>query len=252
MYQNFVFDLYGTLVDVRTTEESCDTMKKLAKFYAYRGADYTIQELRQEFRRLVQAQEQELCGKISEKTGEIITVPEIDVVKVYRQLFAGRGIEVSVKEAAMTANWHRITATKKLKVYPGVTELFEYLKQQGKRIYLLSNAQREYTAGELQCTGLADWFDGILLSSDYQCRKPDPAFFHALFDMAGISPDNSLMIGNDRRSDIGGAAAAGMDSLLLATDAGLAAETDGIESTYEVMDGDFRKIKGIIEHCGRL
>lgn len=245
MYQNYVFDMYGTLVDVRTAEDSYDVFRKLAKFYGFRGAEYEAAELKTAFKELVGKAEQALQGGKSEKTGEKITWPEIDVVPVFQKLFEIKNIEVSRQEAEITANWFRITATRKLKVYPGVFELLQTLKKRGKGVYLLSNAQRAYTAGELKTTGLEKWFDGILLSSDYQCRKPDPAFFRALFRQYDFKPEEALMVGNDMHSDIRGANLTGMDSLLLATDAGLAEPIDGISSTYTVKDGDFRKIREI-------
>ena len=45
-YDNYVFDLYGTLVDIHT-DENCDLLwEKLAMFYGYYGANYTPDELK--------------------------------------------------------------------------------------------------------------------------------------------------------------------------------------------------------------
>ena len=45
MYDNYVFDLYGTLVDIWTEEEKASVWKKLALFYGYHKALYTPGEL---------------------------------------------------------------------------------------------------------------------------------------------------------------------------------------------------------------
>lgn len=246
MYQNYVFDLYGTLLDVRTAEDSWPVYKKLAQFYACRGAKYQPEELRAAYHRLFDERYQERMGSIDERTGERVIAPEVDTVPIYKQLFTQKGVEITQEEARATANWHRIIGVRKLKVYPGVFELFRILKAKGKGIYLLSNAQREYTYGELVLTGLLSWFDGIVLSSDYGCCKPDPILFRELTAQFGLNLKQALMIGNDRRSDIGGANAVGMDSLLLATTASLAAPIEGVESTFEVADGDFRKIATVL------
>lgn len=52
MYETCIFDLYGTLVDIRTDEEKPGLWEKLALFYAYYGAQYKPDELRNSYRRL--------------------------------------------------------------------------------------------------------------------------------------------------------------------------------------------------------
>ena len=41
MYQNYIFDLYGTLVDIRTDEWQAQLWKKLQLLYNYHGAGYS-------------------------------------------------------------------------------------------------------------------------------------------------------------------------------------------------------------------
>ena len=57
MYRNFVFDLYGTLVDIHTQEEQELLWEKMALFYGYQGAFYTPQELHDAFYDTVHALE---------------------------------------------------------------------------------------------------------------------------------------------------------------------------------------------------
>lgn len=40
MYKNYVFDLYGTLVDINTNENNINLWKKMQEFYAFYGAVY--------------------------------------------------------------------------------------------------------------------------------------------------------------------------------------------------------------------
>ena len=77
--------------------------------------------------------------------------------------------------------------------------------------------QRVFTAYELRYLGLGEQFDGIYLSSDYNCRKPDRKFFAALLDEQKLDPARCLMIGNDRETDIAGAVNAGLATLYLHT-----------------------------------
>ena len=82
----------------------------------------------------------------------------------------------------------------------------------------MSNAQTIFTAHGLRLLGLGEQLDGIYLSSDYQCRKPDLRFYRALIEARGLDVRRTLMIGNDRNTDIAGARAAGMATLYMHTD----------------------------------
>ena len=44
-YDNYVFDLYGTLVDIHTEEDFPKLWEKLALFFGYYGAIYKPKEL---------------------------------------------------------------------------------------------------------------------------------------------------------------------------------------------------------------
>ena len=49
MYQNYIFDLYGTLVDINTNEGKPYLWKKTAELYAYHGAHYTPAEFKKAY-----------------------------------------------------------------------------------------------------------------------------------------------------------------------------------------------------------
>ena len=74
------------------------------------------------------------------------------------------------------------------------------LKKQGKKVYLLSNAQRIFTEYEMHTLGIASYFDDILISSEYGVKKPDIRFFETLIEKHRIDVTKSIMIGNDAKS----------------------------------------------------
>ena len=65
MYNNYIFDLYGTLIDINTDEWNDDLWKKIAILYAYKGAHYTYDELNEEYDRLVQAEKKAVLKRFS-------------------------------------------------------------------------------------------------------------------------------------------------------------------------------------------
>ncbi len=237
MYQNYIFDLYGTLIDINTDEWSDELWKKLRVLYAYSGAVYGFRELHAEYDRLVEREKQAVRRRHPE-----YSVIDIKIEKVFRTLYEQRVAKVDDRQVLFTAAAFRCFSTKYIRLYDGVIDLLDTLKQRGKGIYLLSNAQRSFTENELRMFGLDRYFDGVCISSDEECSKPDPHYFACLFDRYKLKKSDSIMIGNDFRSDIGGAADFGIDSLYIHQS--ISPEIEGrLRSTYTVMDGNVFRIK---------
>ena len=134
----------------------------------------------------------------------------------FARLFRDKGITEHADELGFqAAQVFRLISMEYIRLYPGVLDALAQLRKNGCRLWLLSNAQRIFTAFELRHLGLDDQFDGIYISSDYGFRKPDSRFFRALINEQGLDISKCLMIGNDRRTDIAGAKAVGLDTLYL-------------------------------------
>lgn len=234
MYKNYVFDLYGTLLDIRTNENKPYLWKKMSEIYSALGASYTSAELKKDFRTL----ERQLSENLPENG-------EPDLSLVFAELFHRKGVcsdGALVKTVAVT---FRSLSRNKLCVYDGVKEALQDLKNRGKGVYLLSNAQTDFTRPEIEMTGLAAYFDGILISSEEGHKKPSEVFYHRLFEKFGLRPEECLMVGNDETSDIAGAVKVGMDSLYIHTEIS-PKKPQVSKATYTVMDGDWKKAAQIL------
>ena len=186
-YTDLIFDLYGTLVDIHTEED--DTVwEKTALYFGYYGAHYSGAELKAAFQRLM-AQKQAKAGQDYE------CFPDLPMEPVFAELFRSKGVEDHAGVLGLNAaQLFRICSTDYIRLYPHVTEALTALRKKGYRLWLLSNAQRVFTAYELNHLGLAPYFDGICISSDYGCRKPDLRFFRALLEEQKLDIQNCLMI----------------------------------------------------------
>ena len=218
MYQTYIFDLYETLLDIHTDEDSLFFWTKMADLYACYGAVYDPEEMKDMYRKF--CREEEIKTK---KEG--ITYPEIDLTAVFERLLKEAPSAVCVpysiasmkRWSGMIANTFRVLSRDRLKPYKNVLETLQKLKDEGKRIILCSNAQAAFTETELAVTGLTDYFDGIYLSSDYGVRKPDRLFLDYVVKNEKLNVKECLFIGNDFVSDISMAYACGMDSAFLNT-----------------------------------
>lgn len=240
MYKNYVFDLYGTLIDINTDEEQKDLWEKLAVLYRYKQAIYTAEEIRTDYIKYVQQEK----AKVRKKHPEYEYV-DIQIEQVFKKLFTAKKVKVPKSYIQTICTAFRCYSTSYIRLYDGVADLLDTLKAKGKKVYLLSNAQREFTENELNMFGLIPYFDGILISSDQQCSKPDKCFYNALIEKYKLEKSETIMIGNDWLSDIQGAKNAGLKSLYIHQS--ISPEITGeLVADYKVMDGDVFKIKGLI------
>ena len=209
-YTDLIFDLYGTLVDIHT-EENDLVWEKTAFYFGFYGAHYTKEELKAAFRAELKSREAQ-AGQSYE------CFPDIPFEQVMESLFLAKGITENAESLGKNAaQLFRICSLDYVNLYPGVLDTLKALREQGCRLWLLSNAQRVFTEYELRHLGLGEQLDGIYISSDYRCRKPDVRFFNALIEEQKLDKSRCLMIGNDIHTDIGGAKAAGLSTLYMHT-----------------------------------
>ena len=209
-YTDLIFDLYGTLVDIHT-EENDTVWEKTALYFGFYGACYTGTEVKQAFEKAM-GERQAQAGQSYE------CFPDIPFEEVMAQLFRDKGVAENADSLGIhAAQLFRICSIEYLRLYPDVPDALAMLRRKGYRLWLLSNAQRIFTAYELRHLGLGEQLDGICISSDYRCRKPDIRFFEALIGEQKLDRSKCLMIGNDLETDIAGAKNAGIATLYMHT-----------------------------------
>ena len=234
-YRNYIFDLYGTLADIRTDETGPLLWKRTALWFSEHGAAWTGPALKAAYL--------DRCRQEQESSPD--PYYEIELRHVFARLYREKGIDASPEQIEETASFFRIASMKKLRLYSWVKPVFAGLRARGGRLYLLSNAQACFTRPELRFLGLENAFDGMILSSEAGVRKPSPRIMERLLKTYGLSTKESLMIGNDRGSDIALAEAVGMDSFYLETETSNRLLSEPA-ATFEVLDGDGRRMIEIL------
>lgn len=197
---NFVFDLYGTLINIWTDEEKEELWEGVASLLG--DGEERAASVRREYLALCKAAKQ----------GED---HEIDLLSVFEQLLSNRGVDTSV--ASSLASEFRRLSMVNLERFNGAKEMLEELKKAGGRVYLLSNAQSCFTIDELKITDLYNCFDGIVISSDIGVKKPSVRAFEIALKQFEIKAQDSIYIGNDLRDDVLGASRAGLKTVYIKT-----------------------------------
>lgn len=241
-YENYLFDLYGTLVDIHTEENRPEVWQRLSYFYGYYGANYTPEELRRSYEEIIQRTEGIMKGDNHEM------FPELQIEDVFLELYTAKGVKADKTLAVHAGQFFRVLTTDYVKLYDGAVELLDFLKKQGKRVCLLSNAQRIFTEYEMRSLGIYDKFDEVYISSDYQCKKPDIQFYNAIINELHLNKNKTIMIGNDNRCDIEGAKAAGLDTFYIHSNISPEVEDfSTVKSTYLLKQMNLREVKKILE-----
>lgn len=218
-YKNYIFDFYGTLVDIVTDENKLELWEKLAAIYHSFGCTYGARQLRSAFQETASEAELDLI-RISP-----YQYVEIDLEKVFIQLLTDEKYRRPTQMAPadlktfgqMVATVFRVLSREKLEAYTNTLSTLARLKDEGARLFILSNAQRVFTQAEIEIMGCAAFMEQIYISSDYRIKKPEPEFLQGVLDENQLDPAETVFVGNDLTSDIAIAQALGLDSVLINT-----------------------------------
>jgi phosphoglycolate phosphatase len=97
--------------------------------------------------------------------------------------------------------------SKRSALYPGVAEGLAYLKAQGFQLGCVTNKAEQFTLPILKDLGIFDYFKVIVSGDTLDKKKPDPLPLLHIAESYGVSPENSMMLG-DSVSDVKAARAA--------------------------------------------
>ncbi len=103
---------------------------------------------------------------------------------------------------------YRENTSQRSRLYPGVREGLDGLQAAGFRLGCVTNKAEQFTLPLLRDKGILDRFALVVSGDTLERKKPDPApLLHAAAQL-GVTPAESLMVG-DSRSDVKAARAAG-------------------------------------------
>jgi putative hydrolase of the HAD superfamily len=99
-------------------------------------------------------------------------------------------------------------------LFPGTIETLKELKKEGYKMHIITNGFKEVQEIKLEESKLAKFFDVVVCSEEVKESKPHPKVFEHAMKLAKVTPDHSVMIGDDYEVDYLGAVRAGMKAVL--------------------------------------
>ncbi|MCW2794308.1 MAG: ppaX [Nocardioides sp.] len=94
------------------------------------------------------------------------------------------------------------------RLYPGIRELLEELRNRGYRMAVVTSKRRKTAIPTLEALGIADFFVTVVAEDDVTRMKPDPEPVEMTAAALGVDPSDLLVVG-DNPTDMYAAHAAG-------------------------------------------
>ncbi len=122
---------------------------------------------------------------------------------------------VDPEESAEVYRRFQVENTDELvKVFEGIPELLEALKEEGYRIAIVTSRTRESANRYLDMLGIGGYFEDMVSCDDTHAHKPNPEPILLCLAKLGITKDEAIMIG-DSPFDMKCANNAGVKSVLV-------------------------------------
>lgn len=199
-----IFDMYNTLVQIRTDEGDRRVWRALARLLRYRGLPADGRALRRAF---------EAAARATRREGE--RHPEVDLVAAFDAVLAGLGYAGPGPLGAEVAGLFRALTMRSFAPFADTVPALERLRP-AVALGMVSDAQRAFLEPELRLAGLAPYFPVRIVSGDYGFRKPDPRLFAMAVAALGVAPEEAAYVGDHPYRDVCGARAAGLTAVLVA------------------------------------
>jgi FMN phosphatase YigB (HAD superfamily) len=203
-FRAVIFDIYGTLLDAPSGRIQPDPL-----------ADPLLRQILGEHGHVhTGSPSSELhAAVLRHHAAAGVPFPEVDLRVLWREVLGlPTDTDLTPLVQALEAGWHPAT------LMPGAQAAIQQLARSGISLGLLSNGQAHTLAS---LGGIEDFFAPELTLVSYQqgIAKPSPALFQRMAERLGcrgISPAETLYVGNDPAHDIQPAAAVGFRTGLFA------------------------------------
>lgn len=226
--KGIIFDVNGTLTDIRTNEWHDDVYRVISNLLSYQGIVLEASVVKFFY----------FQGMKEQRAACVDRYPEYDAVKVFREIIAQHATDFTRALPAakleqlprFLAETHRAASRFLLQRYPGVEETIRHLHP-NYRLAIISDGQTTSAVAELNTLGLSGYFDPIVVSGDFGYRKPDERLFTTALSAMKMKSSEVLYVGNDMYRDVYGAQRVGIKTVFFKSNQGTQ-EKDGVRPDY--------------------
>lgn len=202
------FDLYGTLINIRTDESDISTYEILSRYLAYHSVFIPPDILKKIYFEKVQQH-------ISQSRESF---PEVDVYKIFFDIMHSFGNKKYSQNAVVDISMlFRSLTIRRFEAFDGIYDVLAEICRKYKTA-LISDAQWVFTEPEIEILGIDRFFKYRVFSSRYGYKKPDKRLFNIAMKKIEVKAEDSIYIGDNPVRDLVGSKMAGMKFLLFRSD----------------------------------
>ncbi|MFA6921694.1 MAG: HAD family hydrolase [Gallionella sp.] len=226
--KGIIFDINGTLVDVRTNEWLDEVYRVIGNLLSYQGVLLEADVVKALYFQLMKEQ----------REAKSEPHPEFDAIDIFRKIMTQHATDFTrslPKERleqlpVLLAQTYRAASRFKLQPYSGVAYTVAQLHLK-YHLAIVSDGQATYAIPELNAVGLSGYFDPIFISGQFGYRKPDPRLFIAALAEMQMDVSEVLFVGNDMYRDVCGAQSLGIKTVFFKSNQGTQ-EKEGVKPDY--------------------
>jgi putative hydrolase of the HAD superfamily len=199
-----IFDCYGTLVDIKTEENKDEVFEYVSRYLQYYGGTIDAEKLRSAY----ELEKERLLRDSGER------YPELDLELVFQNILSKEGMYCSFL-AESCCKLQRLISRDRFQLFSDTLPVLREMKREGYPLGLVSDAQRVFCWEEGRLLGLNQFFDKMIVSTDFGFKKPDFRLFTVACDLLNVTPTEAVYIGDNFERDIKGPKDIGMPVILV-------------------------------------
>lgn len=196
-----LFDINGTLTDIRTDEGKPEIYSEISNFLFYHNISIQAEEVKEFYFH-------DLYLQLKKDEPH----PEFSAELIFKNLLKEYGNTDESLPKTLSLMYRALSLIR-IRPYDHAIELLEHLSQK-YTLAAVTDGQSEYAQSEIKMLYLDKYFKSIVISGDYGYRKPDERMFETAMNNIEVKPSECIYIGNDIYADIYGAQKLGIKSIM--------------------------------------
>jgi len=200
-YKVLFFDLDHTLWDYNTSAR--ETLEDLYQEYLFGHAQFTFDSFLDTFH------------KVNQQLWHQYNKGQIDKDQIRDKRFDQILNKLNFNDIDLSSHIstkYLFECPRKPNLIPKTLEVLDVLKEK-YQMHILTNGFDDVQAIKLESSKIHGYFNKVITSDGCGYKKPDPLFFHHALKACNCSVDESLMIGDNLKTDISGALGVGIDTV---------------------------------------
>lgn len=198
-YKHLFFDLDRTIWDFETNAKAA--LNDIYSQFNLQAQNITFENFHSTYK------------KINEQLWELYRIGKITKKMLSQERFTKTFEELGYKnpnDGRRAGELYLTYSAEKTNLFPFTHETLTYLSRKYE-LHIITNGFKEVQTGKLRNCNLEQYFNRLITSEDVGYQKPDHRIFEYAFKTANALAENSLMIGDDEKTDILGATKVGMN-----------------------------------------